>query len=44
MSLEAMKMESSVLAPIDGAVVEIYVKPGDQVAAGQVLLALIGGK
>ena len=42
MSLEAMKMESSVLAPCDGTVARIYVRPGDQVAPGQVLLTLIG--
>ncbi len=39
-SLEAMKMESSVLAPRDGTVVEIYTRPGEQVAPGQILLAI----
>lgn len=42
MSLEAMKMESSVLAPSDGVVGKIYVRPGDQVAPGQILLSIIG--
>ncbi|PWC04440.1 urea carboxylase [Agromyces badenianii] len=42
MSLEAMKMESSVLATSDGVVGEIYVRPGDQVTPGQILLSTIG--
>jgi len=42
MSLEAMKMESSVLVPFDGVIGEIYARPGDQVAPGQILLSLIG--
>ncbi|GAA1839321.1 urea carboxylase [Agromyces salentinus] len=41
--LEAMKMENEVLAPTSGVVVEVYVKPGDQVAAGQVLAAVRPG-
>ncbi|KQM82228.1 urea carboxylase [Agromyces sp. Leaf222] len=41
--LEAMKMENEVLAPVSGQVVEVYVKPGDQVAAGQVLAAVRAG-
>ncbi|HEY8914666.1 urea carboxylase [Lacisediminihabitans sp.] len=42
MSLEAMKMESSVLASVAGVVGEIYVRPGDQVAPGQILFSIIG--
>lgn len=38
--LEAMKMENPVLAPGAGRVVEVYVQPGDQVSAGQVLAAV----
>ncbi|MGI9824574.1 urea carboxylase [Agromyces sp. Marseille-Q5079] len=41
--LEAMKMENEVLAPASGVVVEVYVKPGDQVAAGQLLAAVRAG-
>ncbi len=40
LSLEAMKMESTVIAPRSGTVLEIYVKPGDQVGPGQLLLAI----
>jgi urea carboxylase len=40
MSLEAMKMESAVVATVDGIVDDIYVRPGDQVGPGQVLLSL----
>jgi len=36
-TLEAMKMEHAVLAPVDGTLSEIGVRPGDQVARGQVL-------
>ncbi|MEJ3405194.1 urea carboxylase [Rathayibacter sp. YIM 133350] len=39
-AVEAMKMESAVVAPHDGVVVEVFVNPGDQVAPGQVLLAI----
>jgi biotin carboxyl carrier protein len=35
--LEAMKMEHTVAAPIDGVVSEMRVSPGDQVETGQVL-------
>jgi urea carboxylase len=41
MSLEAMKMESAVVAAADGIVDAIYVNPGDQVAPGQVLLSVM---
>ncbi|GAA0993543.1 urea carboxylase [Subtercola frigoramans] len=40
MSLEAMKMESTVVSPTDGTVLEIYIERGDQVAPGQVLLSI----
>jgi biotin carboxyl carrier protein len=35
--IEAMKMEHSVRAPIDGVVSSVKVAPGDQVEADQVL-------
>jgi urea carboxylase len=40
-SLEAMKMETIIVAPHDGTVAEIYTAVGTQVAAGQVLLAVV---
>ncbi|MFF9407544.1 urea carboxylase [Streptomyces anandii] len=40
LSLEAMKMESTVNAPAAGMLLEIYVKPGEQVAPGQVVAAV----
>ena len=40
-SLEAMKMETIMVAPHDGTVAEVYTAVGTQVAAGQVLLALV---
>ena len=36
--LEAMKMETSVTAPVAGTVAAIKVKPGDSVQSGQVLV------
>ncbi|RFA20831.1 urea carboxylase [Subtercola boreus] len=42
LSLEAMKMESSVLADEAGTIDEIHVRPGEQVAPGQILLSIIG--
>jgi biotin carboxyl carrier protein len=36
--LEAMKMQNPLNAPIDGEVKNIYVKAGDSVAVGQVLI------
>ncbi|MGW4214399.1 urea carboxylase [Lentzea sp. NPDC004789] len=40
LSLEAMKMEAEVTAPVTGRLVELYVRPGDQVGPGQVLAAV----
>ncbi|MGW7256512.1 urea carboxylase [Streptomyces sp. NPDC054834] len=40
LSLEAMKMESKVSAPAAGTLLEIYVKPGEQVTSGQILAAV----
>ncbi len=41
LSVEAMKMEAKVTTPVAGTLVELYVRPGDQVAAGQVLAAVL---
>lgn len=38
MVLEAMKMETNVTAPVAGKVKDIYVRPGDGVTVGQVLV------
>ena len=40
MILEAMKMETEVRAPRDGAVADIHVKEGDAVQVGAPLLSL----
>ncbi|MBZ5733462.1 urea carboxylase [Nocardioides sp. TRM66260-LWL] len=40
-SLEAMKMETRVGSPVAGRVAEVYVRPGEQVAPGQVLAAVV---
>jgi urea carboxylase len=40
LSLEAMKMESVIDSPVDGEVLVIYAKPGEQVSPGQVLAAI----
>jgi biotin carboxyl carrier protein len=40
-SLEAMKMETIIVAPHDGTVAEVYTAVGTQVAGGQVLLAVV---
>ncbi|GAA3389054.1 urea carboxylase [Cryptosporangium minutisporangium] len=40
MSLEAMKMEMTVTAPITGTLVELYVRSGEQVAPGQIVAAV----
>ena len=39
-SVEAMKIESPVEAYVDGTVAEVRVKPGDQVASGQVMVVV----
>lgn len=38
--LEAMKMEQSVLCPVDGTVSEIKVEAGSRVRAGEVLMVV----
>lgn len=40
MKLEAMKMATPVLAPMDGEVTEICVEKGDHVKGGQVLMVI----
>jgi urea carboxylase len=40
MVVEAMKMEASVPVPVAGEVVEVYVKPGEQIVPGQVIAAV----
>lgn len=40
LSVEAMKMESKVVAPRGGMVLELYASPGEQVAPGQLLAAI----
>ncbi|HWS35073.1 MAG TPA: carboxyltransferase domain-containing protein [Actinoplanes sp.] len=42
LALEAMKMETVVVAPQDGAVADVLVAPGTQVAPGDPLLVLAG--
>lgn len=38
--MEAMKMEQSILSPVDGEVTEILVEEGDRVRAGAVLMVI----
>lgn len=38
--LEAMKMQNEVLSPIDGTVMAIHIKVGQQVAKGELLMEL----
>jgi urea carboxylase len=40
MVVEAMKMEASVPIPVAGEVVELYVKPGEQIVPGQIIAAV----
>ncbi|WBO61468.1 urea carboxylase [Streptomyces camelliae] len=40
LSLEAMKMESKIQTPAAGTLLAIYVRPGEQVAPGQILAAV----
>ncbi len=37
---EAMKMETTVQAPNDGVIKEIYAKPGDAISTGDLLIEL----
>ena len=39
-TLEAMKMEHVVAAPMDGTVTELHVRPAEQVARGQALATI----
>jgi urea carboxylase len=41
LSVEAMKMETTVTAPVAGRLAGVYVRPGDQVSPGQVLAAVL---
>ncbi|MCW2765249.1 MAG: uahA [Nocardioides sp.] len=40
LALEAMKMETPLTAPVDGEVLGVHVRPGEQVAPGQVLMTI----
>ncbi|GGR48243.1 urea carboxylase [Nocardioides luteus] len=40
MVVEAMKMEASIPVPVAGEVVELYVRPGEQIVPGQVIAAV----
>jgi pyruvate carboxylase len=40
LTIEAMKMQSNVYAPIDGRVAKILVAPGQQVEAKDLLIAI----
>ena len=40
--MEAMKMEHTICAPVDGTVTEFYFQPGEQVSGGEVLLDFTG--
>jgi urea carboxylase len=40
LSLEGMKMETPMTAPVDGEVLEVYVRAGEQVTPGQALMAV----
>ncbi|MGW1023382.1 urea carboxylase [Streptomyces sp. NPDC002577] len=40
LALEAMKMESRVHSPMDGVILELLAKPGDQVEAGTALVVI----
>jgi biotin carboxyl carrier protein len=42
--LEAMKMEHTIVAPVDGVLAELNVGAGDQVDTGQVLAVVSEGK
>jgi len=40
--MEAMKMEHTICAPVDGIVTEFYFQPGEQVSGGETLLNFTG--
>ncbi|MFC1696196.1 biotin/lipoyl-containing protein, partial [Pseudomonadota bacterium] len=40
--MEAMKMEHTICAPVDGAVREFYFQAGEQVSGGEALLDFVG--
>lgn len=40
LAVEAMKMESTVPAPVSGEVLQVYVRPGEQIAPGQIVAAV----
>ena len=40
LTLEAMKMQSTIYAPLDGKVVEVLVGPGEQVEAKDLLVVI----
>ena len=40
-SIEAMKMETSVVALTDGRVGEIFIEPGRSVKAGELLMTIV---
>ncbi|MBP2650455.1 MAG: biotin/lipoyl attachment protein [Firmicutes bacterium] len=40
MLIEAMKMHNPILAPSEGSIADIYVKDGDPIQTGQVLVAI----
>jgi len=42
LTIESMKMEIPISAPVDGRVVEILVAPGDAVATGQTVAVIEG--
>lgn len=41
---ESMKMEFPQLAPCDGQIVNVYVKPGDEVQSGQLIVSILKQK
>jgi len=43
-TMEAMKMETPIDSPIDGAVLEVLIDAGDEVVSGSVLVILVPRK
>ncbi len=41
MTVEAMKMETSVLSKVDGIVDKIYIKEGDKVSQEELLISFV---